>query len=358
MMRRRTFFQAGIAAAAAAATTTIFPQRSNAAETPTSSPRPRLFDVTTTVDLAQPEAGMQLWLPLFQSAGYQKLVGVSWESEAAVQIDRDPLFGASVLHARWSKGDAPQRISLVQRVATWDRAPSDASLPATAAERAFWTRPSGYIVTDGIVRQTARQIVGTIRDPKAQVRAIYDWVVATTWRDPATAGCGTGDIAAMLRDKRYGGKCVDINSLMVGLCRSIGIPAREIYGVRVAGSSRFKSLGRSGDVTGGQHCKAEVYLDEAGWFPVDPADVRKAVLEEKLPVDSTPIVLLANDLFGSWEGNWAGYNSASAVTLAGAPRRPNFKFLMYPCAMSDKDSRNCLDAKGFAYRITSSEIIA
>ena len=357
MMRRRTFFQAGLAAMAAATAGALFPKRSEAAET-TSSPKARLFEVTTTVDLAQPETGMQLWLPLFQSAGYQKLIGVSWDSDAAVQIDRDPVFGASVLHARWANGDAPQRISLVQRVATWDRAPSDASLPVTAAEREFWTRPSGNIPTDGIVRQTARHIVGTIKDPKAQVRALYDWVVATTWRDPATAGCGTGDIAAMLRDKRYGGKCVDINSLMVGLCRAVGIPAREIYGVRVAASTKFKSLGRSGDVTGGQHCRSEVYLDQTGWFPVDPADVRKAVLEEKLPVDSAPIVQLANELLGSWEGNWAGYNSASAIKLAGAQRSPNFKVLMYPCAISDKDTRNCLDAKQFAYKITSNEIVA
>lgn len=357
-MKRRTFLTGAAGATTAAAIGTFLPSRGEAADVAKGPSSARLFEVTTSVDMAQPEAGMQLWLPLFQSAGYQKLVGVSWESDAAVQIDRDPVFGASVLHARWANGDAPQRISLVQRVATWDRLPSDSSLPVTAAEREFWTRPSGNILTDGVVRQTARHIVGTIKDPKAQVRAIYDWVVATTWRDPATAGCGTGDIAGMLRDKRYGGKCVDINSLMVGLCRAAGIPAREIYGVRVAASSKFKSLGRSGDVTGGQHCRSEVYLDETGWFPVDPADVRKAVLEEKLPVDSPAIVQLAKELFGSWEGNWAGYNSASAIKLAGAPRAPNFKFLMYPCAMSNKDTRNCLDSKQFAYHITSNEIVA
>lgn len=357
-MERRTFLSSAAGATAAAALGTFLPSRGDAADVAKSSSSARLFEVTTTVDMAQPEAGMQLWLPLFQSAGYQKLIGVSWESDAAVQIDRDPVFGAGVLHARWANGDAPQKINLAQRVATWDRAPSDASLPVTSAEREFWTRPSGNIPTNGIVRQTARQIVGNIKDPKAQVRAIYDWVVATTWRDPTTAGCGTGDIAAMLRDKRYGGKCVDINSLMVGLCRAVGIPAREIYGVRVATSSKFKSLGRSGDVTGGQHCRAEVYLDEAGWFPVDPADVRKAVLEEKLPVDNPQIVQLAKELFGSWEGNWAGYNSASGIKLAGATRPSNFKFLMYPCAMSDKDTRNCLDAKQFAYKIASNEIIA
>lgn len=356
-MHRRDFFKAGAAATAAAAVGTILPRRGEANELAQSSPNFRLFEVTTYVDLAQPEPGMQLWLPLFQSAGgYQKLIGMRWESDAAIQIDRDSKFGATVLHARWAK--APQRIAVVQRVVTWDRFRSEASPATTTAERLFWARPSASIPTNGIVRETARRIVGDLKHPKAQVRALYDWVVATTWRDPAVAGCGTGDITAMLRDKKFGGKCVDINSLMVGLCRAAGIPAREIYGIRLADSTKFKSLGRSGDVTGGQHCRAEVYLEETGWFPVDPADVRKAVLEEKLPADSPPIVQLANDLFGTWEGNWAAYNSATGISLAGAPRSPSFPFLMYPCAMSEKTSPNCLDAKQFAYRITSKEIVA
>ena len=46
-------------------------------------------------------------------------------------------------------------------------------------------------------------------------------------------------------------------------------------------SEHFKSLGRSGDVTAAQHCRAEVYVDGFGWIPVDPADVRKVVLEEE-----------------------------------------------------------------------------
>ena len=354
-MHRRAFVKAG----AAVAIGSLLPRSGDATEIGQPVTNARLFEVTTTIDMVEPEAGMQLWLPLFQSAGgYQRMVGTRWESDAQVRVDRDPLFGASALHARWANGQAPQRLSVVERVATWDRAQADGALPVTRAEREFWTRPSATIPTNGIVRDTARRIVGDVRDPKAQARAIYDWVVANTWRDPATAGCGTGNIAAMLKDKKYGGKCVDINSLMVGLCRAVGIPAREIYGVRLASSARFKSLGRAGDVTGGQHCRAEIFLEEAGWFPVDPADVRKAVLEEKLPVDSPPIVQLANELFGSWEGNWGGYNSANGITLADAPRSPSFPFLMYPCAMSDKSSPNCLDAGKFAYRITSAEITA
>jgi transglutaminase-like putative cysteine protease len=162
----------------------------------------------------------------------------------------------------------------------------------------------------------------------------------------------------MLRERRFGGKCVDINSLMVGLCRSVGIPAREVYGLRLANSTQFRSLGRSGDVTGAQHCRAEIYLEHQGWFAVDPADVRKAVLEEKLPIDSAPIKGLTERLFGAWEANWAGYNSAGGIALSGAPHRPPFRFLMYPCAMTKESVAACVDAAKFVYRITSVEATA
>ena len=32
----------------------------------------------------------------------------------------------------------------------------------------------------------------------------------------------------------------------------------------------YKSLGKAGDVTKAQHCRAEFYAQGMGWFPVDP----------------------------------------------------------------------------------------
>jgi transglutaminase-like putative cysteine protease len=355
MMQRRSFIQAGLAAGVATGAAAFLPGRAQAAP----EANLRLFEVTTTVDLAEKAEAAHLWVPLFQTVGtYQKLIGLRWEGDGAVAVDRDPQFGAQMLHARWAKGDGQRRLNLVQRVATWERSKEDAAFAVTAADRAFWTKPAEGLLTGGIVRQTAQRIVGNVRDPKAQARAIYNWVVATTWRDAKVAGCGTGDIATMLRKSSFGGKCVDINSLMVGLCRSVGLPAREVYGIRLNDSKLFKSLGRSGEVTGAQHCRAEIYLDQEGWLPVDPADVRKAVLEEKLPVDNPQIVALADRLFGNWESNWAGYNSATGIRLAGATETPNFRFLMYPCAMSNGTVVNCLDAPKFAYKIISREVTA
>ena len=79
----------------------------------------------------------------------------------------------------------------------------------------------------------------------------------------------------MLETGDLGGKCADINSLYVGLARAAGLPARDFFGIRVADSAVSKSLGRSGDITKSQHCRAEVFIDGIGWLRVDPADVRK-----------------------------------------------------------------------------------
>ena len=57
----------------------------------------------------------------------------------------------------------------------------------------------------------------------------------------------------------------DLNALYVGLCRSIGIPARDVYGVRAADSRYgYRSLGRSGEISKAQHCRAEVWLADYG----------------------------------------------------------------------------------------------
>lgn len=60
-----------------------------------------------------------------------------------------------------------------------------------------------------------------------------------------TKGCGLGDIRGMLEMKNLSGKCADLNALFVGLARAAGLPARDLYGLRVAPSAMFPNLGRA-----------------------------------------------------------------------------------------------------------------
>jgi transglutaminase-like putative cysteine protease len=142
-----------------------------------------------------------------------------------------------------------------------------------------YLKPTALMPIDGLVLETSQQIVKGQMSEVARARAIYEWIVDNTFRDPKVKGCGLGDIKTMLETGYLGGKCADLNALYVGLARAAGLPARDVYGVRCADSAEFKSLGKSGDISKAQHCRAEVYLTGHGWMPVDPADVREDSLD-------------------------------------------------------------------------------
>ncbi len=157
-----------------------------------------------------------------------------------------------------------------------------------------------------------------------------------------------------------GGKCADLNALYVGLARAAGLPARDVYGIRCAKSNfGYKSLGTSSEIiTKSQHCRAEVYLGAYGWVPVDPADVRKVVLEEppgNRPLDDEMVKSARTRLFGSWEMNWMAYNFAHDVALPGSSTA-SVGFLMYPHAETSEGQLDSLDPDNFKYEITSKEI--
>ena len=97
----------------------------------------------------------------------------------------------------------------------------------------------------GIVATTSKGIVMGYENDVDKARAIYEWIVDNTFRDPKVEVCGIGDITTMLESGYLGGKCADLNALYVGLARAAGLPARDLYGIRVANSAEFKSLGRS-----------------------------------------------------------------------------------------------------------------
>jgi transglutaminase-like putative cysteine protease len=254
-------------------------------------------------------------------------------------------------------------LELTSRFATRDVA-VDLSKPGSApAERPevlkLYTAPTDLLPTDGVVKATSAEIVKGAKGDLEKARAIYEWIVERTFRDPKTRGCGVGDVKFMLENEALGGKCADLNALFVALARAEGIPARDVYGFRVAPSALgYQSLGKGGgNVTKAQHCRAEFWLATHGWVPVDPADVRKVILEEgggKAPAD--PMVVAARKrLFGSWEMNWVALNYAHDVTLPGSTRG-KVPFLMYPQGETAEGRLDSLDPENFQYTIASREL--
>jgi len=326
----------------------------------------RTFEVTTHVEVLKPSGPTRIWVPgaLTMKTPFQRTLSNKFHAEGgSVQTVQSKADGLEIISAKFP-ADVKPVLTVTSRVTTRNYA-VDLSAPgkgpkANRAELEYFTRSTNLLPTDGIVKSTATDITKGATTDVDKARAIYEWIVENTFRDPKTRGCGVGDIRFMLETKDLGGKCADLNALYVGLARAAGLPARDAYGIRVAKSELgYKSLGASSEkVTKSQHCRAEVYLSDHGWVPVDPADVRKVVLEEppgNRPLDDDMVKRARARLFGSWEMNWMAFNFAHDVPLPGSDGKP-VGFLMYPQAGTASGRLDSLDADAFKYEITSHEI--
>jgi transglutaminase-like putative cysteine protease len=291
---------------------------------------------------------------------YQRTLGDTYRADSGfVEMMERPTESLDQLVAEWKEGIAPI-LKMISRVNTRDHAvdltrPNVPPPPDLSSFTPF-LRPTRFIRTDGIVKTTADQITRGTGTDLERTSAIYNWVVEKTFIDPETPGCGAGDIRSMLESGHLGGKCADINGLFVGLARASGIPAREVFGLRVAPSRRgLASLGlTSEDATRAQHCRAEVYLIGFGWVPVDPADVQTATLEERQDNRAERVRSARSRLFGSWEMNWIGFNYAHDIVLAGA-KRGSIPYFMYPQAETANGRIDSLEPDAFQYEITVRE---
>ena len=321
-------------------------------------PARRRFEIVTRIELDGAAGPSKAWVPLplpaTHGAPYQSWSG-TWTSGGNVSRSRSiHADGASILAAEWEALEVTPVFEVRYVVETTDHRVRLARRGVTPPQNLdYYLRPTSLIPTDGIVKETALAITRQHTKPLARARAIYDWIVEHTVRDPEVKGCGLGDIRWMLETKNLSGKCADLNALFVGLARAAGLPARDLYGLRVAPSRQFPSLGRTGpDVSTAQHCRAEVWVTNIGWIPVDPADVRKLILEERPQASlKDPYVKKVRDtLFGSWEMNWIAYNDAHDVNLPGSAGKP-LPFLMYPQAEVSGVRRDPLDPQQFRYTI-------
>lgn len=322
------------------------------------------YELTTRVEVVKYPGATRVWVPavLPNELPFQRSFGNSIETvggKGAVNQDARDFF--AVAYAEFPAGVAPV-FTVKSRVATRDYF-VDLALPGTStavlspAERAYYLRATRLQPTDGIVRDTALRITAGAGTDVEKARAIYEWIVENTFRNPKTRGCGLGDIRFMLESGDLGGKCADLNALCVGLARAAGLPARHAYGIRVAPSALgYKSLGPATEnVTHGQHCRAEVFLAGYGWVPMDPADVRKVILEEpgNLTLNDDMVKKARTRLFGSWDMNWIAYNFANDVALPGATDAATLPFLMYTQGESGGAKIDPYDQENFKYTITS-----
>jgi transglutaminase-like putative cysteine protease len=294
----------------------------------------RTYDLITRIAITKTRGTTQLWLPLamFKDTPWQRTLGHDWQGNFdRAGIYRDPAAEMEVFTAEWIEGVIPT-LELATRIETQDRS-FDVTRKHCAPERGEILRrnlqSTELMPINDKTREIAERIVGRVKDPLAQGKVIYEWVADRAIRDPETPALAAGGIDTPLELANALGRNAGHALLFVALCRAIGLPARPVFGLRIDYSRLLPSLGKIGELNRAFNCRAEFYAPGYDWIPVNPADLREAVLEEKLAPDDGKLLVLRKLLFGYWEMNWIGLNTALEVTPQGSSARP-LPFLATP----------------------------
>lgn len=305
--------------------------------------------ITMAFDLsAHPDTDTtRLWIPYPVSDENQLISDITVQgdfAESAVYTDQK--YQTPILYARWDKGVHSRKLTFSFHVVREEVVRRD--LPE---EEAAWNpadlkpylTPTSLGPINDQVKDLAAKITRGKSGVKAKARAIYDWIIDNMHRDPETVGCGVGDVISLLATG--GGKCTDLHSVFVTLSRAAGVPAQEIFGIR-------QGKKPTEDITTWQHCWAEFYLPGYGWVPVDPADVLKKMLVEKLKRSDPKIAEAREYFWGAWDPYRVQLALGRDLQLNPAQDGPPLNNFGYPFAQIGKDTLDWYQPKEFAYKIT------
>ncbi len=131
--------------------------------------------------------------------------------------------------------------------------------------------------------------------------------------------------------------------MFVTMARAAGIPARDVFGLRLADP-------KNGDISTAFHCWTQFYLPGTGWVTADPADVRKMMLEHNIVLKDA----------GKWEKFFWGGDDLFRVALEKDARGVVFDppqkgqplgYFMYPFAQVDGKDLDYFSPKDFSYTV-------
>jgi len=216
---------------------------------------------------------LTVWIPLPQSDRYQTISGLKIECPFPYTTHRDPEYGNEYLYAQVPAGPALKEVRVTFQVTRqehrvdFDVHPSSAPLAgADPSSLQRFLQPDRRVPLQGVIADLAAQETRGIQDPLEKARAIYNYVIATMRYDKSGTGWGNGDAIWACTSKR--GNCTDFHSLLIGMMRSAGIPARFEIGFPLPADKHEGAIP-------GYHCWAQFYVEPYGWIPVDASEAWK-----------------------------------------------------------------------------------
>jgi transglutaminase-like putative cysteine protease len=155
---------------------------------------------------------------------------------------------------------------------TRDLAPASDLTTLAELGKADWlydfTHASERVPITPMVIHEAKEIIGSGTDVLNAIERIMDFVDTNFKYTPGATVVGTSMLEVF--DRRVG-VCQDFAHVMIGLCRSSGIPARYVSGYFYAENAKAK---RSDDNTA-SHAWVDCYLPGIGWAGFDPTHNRR-----------------------------------------------------------------------------------
>ena len=241
------------------------------------SPGGKLRSIAFTYQVHVPATGdndlNRLWIPLPQSDEHQTVKKLSIESAVPHKVGKESEYGNSfaVFTPGAAEAAAGYDVTLQFEVTRLEYARDLHSAnmkmqPEKEAVLRRYLEPDKMVPLNATIAQMAEEQTAGATDSIDKAHRIYNYVSSTMRYDKSGEGWGRGDAMWACDSKR--GNCTDFHSVLIGMMRSSGIPARFEIGFPLPeGKSE-------GDISG-YHCWAEFYVSGIGWIPVDASEASK-----------------------------------------------------------------------------------
>jgi transglutaminase-like putative cysteine protease len=275
----------------------------------------------TVRDIPPGAKSVEAWVPVPQTDANQTIHRISIIAPVPVTIGREPRFGNQSLHARVQQPKAPVQITLVIEATRRENSGRPESLGAD--DRRTLLSPEPLVPLDGPIRELAVAATKGLTTDEDKARAIYQKVTGMMKYDKSGTGWGRGDALYACDAKR--GNCTDFHALLIGMARSVGIPARFAIGLPLP------EVRPSGEIPG-YHCWAEIYVERRGWVPVDSSEASKNPAKQDY-------------FFGHHDENRLELSRGRHLTLTPAQQGPPLNFFVYPYAEVDGKPHDAIDRK-------------
>ena len=272
---------------------------------------------TATINgLAADAKQVRVWLPYPQSDAWQTIANVSIDAPYTHTLGTDAEYGNSILYFEGRPpADGTVNVSVVFDVTRREYvnrpgANRPAGVAASGEPHALdrFRKPDHLVPLDGKIAEVAREATQGRTTESDKARAIYEYVTTHLHYDKSGTGWGRGDAIWACDAKR--GNCTDFHSLLIGMARSVGIPAKFEIGLPLPGDKTDGTIG-------GYHCWAAFYIDGVGWVPVDSSEASK--FPDK-----------RDYFFGALDSNRVRLSVGRDITLEPHPAVTPANYFVYP----------------------------